>query len=56
MLNGPEAPWVIGALLCYAAGLAFAVADMVAGRTGGSKMIIATVAGVALLGAAITGR
>jgi len=56
VLNGPEAPWVIGALLCYAAGLAFAVADIAAGRTGGAKIVIATSGGVTLLGIAIIER
>lgn len=56
MLNGPEAPWVIGALLCYAVGLASAVADTLGGRTGGWKVVAATACGVLLLAAAIAER
>ena len=56
MLNGPEAPWVVGALLCYATGVAFAVADITAGRTGGLKIVLATSCGVVLLAVAIAER
>jgi ABC-type transport system involved in cytochrome c biogenesis permease subunit len=56
MLSAPEAPWVIGGLLCYAAGIAYAVADAFADRPGSRKVLIATVCGAALLSGAITER
>jgi len=49
-------PWVVGGLLCYAAGIAYAVADTVADRPGSRKVVIATVCGAVLLGVAIAER
>ena len=56
MLSTPEAPWVIAGLLCYAAGIAFAVSDIVNDRTDGRRVAVATLCGAALIAFAIAER